>query len=122
VRAALVASIPGLLLACAAAQTQSTLFFGLSRPAGPDVSVEEFEQFVESEVAPRFPQGFTLLEGAGRWRGADGTLKREPSRLLIVVHPPGDADRLLREIAARYRTRFGQEAVLETDAPVTVRF
>ena len=116
------AALFALLLACAPAHVQSTLFFGLSRPAGPDVTGDEFERFVESEIAPRFPQGFTLLDGTGRWRQADGAVRREPSRLLIVVHPPGDADRLLREIVARYRDRFGQEAVLETDSEVSVRF
>ncbi|HUJ25983.1 MAG TPA: DUF3574 domain-containing protein [Myxococcales bacterium] len=112
------AALSLLLFACATAQVQSTLFFGLSRPGGPDVSAAEFDGFVETQIAPRFPDGFTLLEGAGRWREAGGRVRSEPSRLLIVVHAPGDADRLLREIAASYRDRFGQEAVLQTDARV----
>lgn len=103
-----------LLFACATAQVQSTLYFGLSRPAGPDITDAEFEGFVEREIAPRFPQGFTLLDASGRWKGG-----REPSRMLIVVHADApDAARLLQEIAARYRTQFGQEAVLQVDARV----
>jgi hypothetical protein len=117
-----IAAIALVLSGCVAAQMQTTLFFGLSRPGGGEIADPDFEEFVQAEIAPRFPRGFTLLEGAGRWRGGDGRLLREPSRLLIVVHAPGDADRLLSEIAARYRARFGQEAVLRTDSEVTAAF
>ncbi|TMB30760.1 MAG: DUF3574 domain-containing protein [Deltaproteobacteria bacterium] len=38
----------------AAADVQSVLFFGLSRTSAPDVSDDEFQAFVEREIATRF--------------------------------------------------------------------
>jgi hypothetical protein len=112
-----------LAAACAAAppapdrQIETTLFLGLGKPTGGEVSQAEFDAFVAEEIAPRFPQGFTLLDAHGAWRNKDGTTAKESSRLLIIVHPVED-ERAIEEIAAKYRARFAQEAVLRTDLDV----
>jgi hypothetical protein len=47
---------------------RTELFFGLSRSNGPDVTEEEFQHFIDTEVTPRFPDGLTLLSGKGQFK------------------------------------------------------
>jgi len=90
------------------------LYFGSSRGHAPDVTEQEWGAFVREEIAPRFPRGFTVLEAQGQWRNDDGSVARERSHVLQLVHPADAASaRALDEIAGRYRTRFDQEAVLQ---------
>ena len=89
------------------------LYLGASRPHAADVSAAEWAAFSRDEITPRFPQGYTVLEGRGQWRNADGSAAREASRVLQVVHPDDAATAAaMSEIAASYKQRFGQEAVL----------
>ena len=89
------------------------LYFGLTEPSGRAISEDEWEGFLGRTVTPAFPAGFTVLSARGQWKGNDGTVVKEPSRLLVLFHPPsGVADDSIRSIIAKYRTDFHQEAVL----------
>lgn len=105
---------------CAAGQQASVLdqlYFGTGRPHGPDVTPQEWAGFVSEEIAPRFPQGFSLLEAQGQWRNADGSVAHEQTHLLQLVHPDDAASgQAVSQIAERYKTRFGQEAVLRVSS------
>lgn len=120
-----------LLAGCATAQkaepssTVTTLIFGTRIGDTHNVSDAEWEQFVEQQIVPRFPGGFTLTPADGRWRGADGKTIREKSYVLLIVRPPGDTemDRRLEALRRLYCTQFKQEAVLRIDEPdARVRF
>jgi len=53
---------------CAAGQQAAVmdqLYFGTGRPHGPDVTPQEWTRFVSEEIAPRFPQGFSLIDTQG---------------------------------------------------------
>ncbi len=112
------ASVPG--LGCpsgASAAVTDQLYFGTGRPHGPDVTAQEWSAFVRDEIAPRFPQGFSLLEAQGQWRNADGSIAEERTHLLQLVHPDDEANaQAVRAIAERYKARFDQEAVLQVGA------
>ena len=41
--------------------TRTELFFGLRKPNGAEVNQAEFQQFLDREVTPRFPDGFTRV-------------------------------------------------------------
>lgn len=89
------------------------LYFGLTEPSGREITDAEWEGFLTSTVTPAFPAGFTVLSARGQWKGNDGTVVKEPSRLLVLFHPPSStADSSIRSIIGRYRTDFHQEAVL----------
>ena len=52
--------------------TESRLYFGRSIEGQPEpdaVTEADWADFVAAEVTPRFPNGFTVLDGAGHWRG-----------------------------------------------------
>jgi hypothetical protein len=105
------------------ASVHDTLYFGTGRPDGGVVSVEEWTRFLESIVTPRFPQGLTVSDVSGQWRGNDGSIVREATHVLQLVHP-GDTDSNGRvdEIAQAYKTQFEQEAVLRVSSRVCTSF
>ena len=92
---------------------RSELLFGRARPNGTVVSDEEWRAFVDQEVTPRFPDGLTILEATGQYRNRAGRLIQEPTKVLLIVHPPDARSRAaIDEIRALYRKRFDQESVL----------
>ncbi|HEU4538243.1 MAG TPA: DUF3574 domain-containing protein [Polyangiaceae bacterium] len=102
---------------------RTELFFGLSRSAGPDITEGEFAGFVDAKVTPRFPDGLTLIDGDGQFRGADGEIIREGSKLLILLHGGSNAEsKKIEAIRTDYKTQFQQESVLRTDIVNCVSF
>ena len=103
--------------ACSAA-TVTRLYLGQNTPDGV-VTEMQWRAFVAEAVTPRFPDGFTELDGQGRWRDARGPITAERTRIIEIAH--ADAARMraeARAIAADYRRRFAQESVLITRMPV----
>jgi hypothetical protein len=112
-------------LSCAvgdSAQVRETLYFGRNRPDGM-VSDKEWSSFLAEVVTPRFPQGLTVTDARGQWRGAsEGTVEQERSEVVTLFHPDTEAARrLVQEIALEYKRRFQQEAVLRERTTVCVR-
>lgn len=112
--------------ACASGQHAghvAELFFGRSIKGGGSVSDAEFAAFVDEEVAPRFPAGFTLVDAKGAWRSVASKAVRERSKVLIIVlaGAPGEAAKL-DAIRDAYRKRFRQDSVLLVEQPSCVSF
>ncbi len=88
------------------------LYFGMQRPGGR-VDADEWQAFLRDVVTPRFPAGLSTWPVAGQWRADDGTIVREDSIALAIVHPDdADADASIRFIVGAYERRFAQDAVL----------
>ena len=88
------------------------MYFGLTRPAG-NVSESEWQAFLREEVTPRFPEGLTVLEADGQYRRADGTIERERSKVVVILHDEKPATRkALEELVVRYKQAFTQQSVL----------
>ena len=99
------------------------LFCGQSIPGGGSVSEDEWNAFIREVVTPRFPDGLTIWSAEGQWRGADGTIVREPVRIIEILHPfSSQFDTLIDEIAEEYKRRFRQEAVLRVTMPARMEF
>ncbi len=90
------------------------LYFGLSGPGGRAIPKKDWETFVKTAVVAAFPDGFTVIQAQGYWRGAGmKAAAQEKSLILKVVHPAGPvAMKKLTGIAKRYAERFRQQAVL----------
>ncbi|TNE61552.1 MAG: DUF3574 domain-containing protein [Alphaproteobacteria bacterium] len=99
---------------------ETRLYLGRDIGEGDEVSPADFTGFLEGEVVPRFPAGFTVLDGAGYWRGCTALDEEggcERMKMLIVLHAgTADADTALAAIARAYAVRFRQQAVLKTDS------
>jgi hypothetical protein len=80
----------------------------------------EWERFLA--VTARFPSGFTVLDAGGQWRGQDGKVYSEASKVVVVMHPSSrEANRAIEEIRREFKTRFGGE-VLRSDTPAMVSY
>ncbi len=102
---------------------QTTLYFGLNRPAGGVVSGQEWQQFVDQEVTPRFRDGLTVFDARGQWLGNDGKVAREPSKALMLIHGnDAQSESNLEALRGVYKSRFAQESVMRVDQPVCVQF
>lgn len=106
----------------ASAKPVAELYFG--RNIGPRLGVSEakFRAFLDTEVTPRFPDGFTVLDGRGQWRDG-GVIVREPSKVLVVALADEARDRAqLTAVAAAYKARFLQQSVLTVVRAACVSF
>ena len=91
---------------------------------GRIITRQAWRRFLDQEVTPRFPDGFTVFDAAGQWRDrVRGEIIREPSRVLLIALPdtPGNRKRL-RLVAEAYKKRFRQQSVGTILRPGCVSF
>lgn len=89
------------------------LFFGLSvKDRGP-VTPKEWRVFVQRNVAPRFPDGFTVYDAHGDWLDpVSHSIVRENSKVMIVAAEDSvDSRRKITEVSDLYRKAFRQQSV-----------
>jgi hypothetical protein len=101
---------------------RTELFFGTARP-DEAVTEEQFMEFVDAEVTPRFPDGLTVLKGDGQFRSADGVLIKEQSFVLVLLYPYQTLEKSsqrIQRIRALYESHYDQESVLRVDDPFVV--
>lgn len=102
---------------------KTELFFGLSKPNGL-ITDAEFQQFLDREITPRFPDGLTLLEGQGQFRNVGGKIIGERSRVLILLYSFTDkeSNQKIEQIRVNYQKAFQQESVLRIDERICATF
>ena len=89
------------------------LFFGRNVGEKAVVSEADFRKFVDEDVTPKFPDGLTVLDGGGQWRGEENRLIREASKVLMIILPKGrDGSARVEAVRNAYKSRFHQESVL----------
>lgn len=124
-RLCLIVLVALLLAGCVSSGTwtRSEMYFGLQRRDGASVTEREWASFVEDVVTPRFPAGLTVFDGAGQWRNAASRIEREPSKVLVILHPRSESiDAKIDEVRRLYCERFNQEAVMKVTSVARVAF
>lgn len=129
--------VASLALASACATTSATdssarhavrvdLYFGRDLHGTGTVGDEDFHAFEIASIAPRFPDGYTITQARGHWRGPGNVDTDEPSLVLTVLFPPPitreSIDARIEPIRREYCERFAQDAVMRVDTDVDVRF
>lgn len=105
------------------AWVEDRLYFGRGIAGGDSVTDAQWAEFLRERVTPRFPDGLTVFHAAGQWRNPDGSIQREGTLVLDLLHPGTmAADTAVEGIARDYETRFRQQSVLRVTTPATVRF
>ena len=108
--------------ACPAGQDQvrtAQLFLGAKPPA--KLSDADLRAFVDREVTPRFPEGVTIVDGGGQWKGSADQLVREAAKVVLIVLPAkGDAIARIETVRTAYRARFQQDTVVVIPQPACV--
>lgn len=127
-------ALPLLLVACATtppcptgmqAATVAEGYFGRNTGGAEGVDDAAWARFMNEVVTPAFPDGLTVLDGAGQWRGRAGVVARERSKVLVLALPGADASAATARLApviAAYRARFGQESVMVTTTGACLAF
>ncbi len=101
---------------------RSELFFGRLKPDGSVVTDAEWRAFVAEHVTARFPDGFTVIDALGQYRGRDGQVRSELTKVLLIVHGPEPRLRAaIEELRDVYRRLFQQESVLLIENATGVR-
>ena len=78
----LTACVSAPALSCRSGERQGVhdaLYFGTGKPTGV-VTPEEWAEFLRDSVTPRFPQGLTVSQASGEWRGAERVASRGSPR------------------------------------------
>lgn len=106
---------------------QTELYFGRGQDdTASEITDEQWADFLDTEVTPRFPDGLTVLDGYGQFLNASGLIAQEDSTVLIILapmDPSGATSAQLDEIREAYKAEFDQESVLRTDTyPVCTAF
>lgn len=86
------------------------LYFGLSKPNGGSVSLNEWNKF-EKSIATTF-KGFNVIESVGYYKG-----KIERSKIITLIISKGELDNV-KQIAKKYTKMFSQESVMLVKSPV----
>jgi hypothetical protein len=103
--------------ACKAIRAQpavmATVFFGRAVPNRSDVTDAEWDWFAREQLTPRFPDGFTVTDGAGQWRDPiTGRIATERTKIVLIAADPGSGFAArLKGLAAAYQAAFHQESV-----------
>ena len=104
--------------ACPRGQVQlqtAQLFLGAKRPVAPDEPA--LRRFVDQEVTPRFPDGVTVVDGGGQWKGSENRMIREASKVVLVVMPASGGGAKVEAVRTAYRSKFKQEPVVVLPPP-----
>jgi hypothetical protein len=124
--ASMAAPAPVVTAACAVGDTalvRDVVYFGRNRPGGGTVSDPDWRRFLDEVVTPRFPYGLTVVDATGQWRGQTGVVEQERSEIVTVFHAGDPASRqAIADVAAEYKRRFQQEAVLRERSATCARF
>ena len=103
---------------------RTELFFGLSKPDGTMVTENQFKDFLDKVITPRFPDGLTVLMGEGRFRTKEGNIMAEKSVVVIILYPvvAGGKHQHIETIREAYKSAFQQESVLRVDSLACAAF
>ncbi len=116
-------AVPGECPAGYGAAVLAEAYFGRGVAGREPVSDAEWAAFAAAELTPRFPEGMSVADIAGQWRGQDGAIVREPTkRVGIVLSDPDRQRPLLQQAAESYRTTFSQDSVLLVETAACARF
>jgi len=99
------------------------IYFGLTWRQGV-ITEAQWRAFVNTEIVPRLPEGFTVIIGEGAWRSSrSGQTIRQPSRVLQRLRKADPAqETAIAGVIAAYKTRFQQESVLRVDTETCAAF
>ena len=110
----------------AARWLRNELYFGVGTFEGPDDGIGEirWRAFLDREVTPRFPDGLTVLDAYGQWRGRPTEApSRLRSKVLLILCEDTPANRAsIDAIRAAFKAQTHDKSVLLVTERVDVSF
>ena len=111
----------------AAGWLRTELFFATGRaddPSASSLDAAAWRAFLDEDVTPLFPDGFTVLDGYGQWRSRDGErIGRLLTKVMIILHPDDAIARdRVEAVRIAFKRRTGQDSVLRATGAIEVSF
>jgi hypothetical protein len=99
------------------------LYFGRNIGDSAVVSDSAWGRFVRDVVTPAFPEGSTVWDALGQWRAPDGSIVREKSFVVELLHlVTPDVEQRVQQVMDDYKRRFAQQSVLRMVTNVRASF
>jgi hypothetical protein len=105
---------------------RTELYFSVGPLEGKDgvISPARWREFLDQEVTPRFPDGFSVLDAYGQWRDHGA---KEPERLgtkvIVILHENDARHRQdIEAIRLAWKRITGDLSVLRLSQPAEVSF
>jgi hypothetical protein len=105
---------------------ETELYFGLGPADHPEQGItgQQWTDFLDREVTPRFPAGLSVADVYGQWLGQGKTTpSRLRSKMLIILHADTAENRdKIEAIRAAWKQLHGDRSVLRVTKPADVSF
>lgn len=95
----------------------------LDRKEG-NISPQRWREFLDKEVTPRFPDGFTALDAYGQWRDKGATQpERLSTKVIVILHEnTAQHGKDIEAIRLAWKRITGDLSVLRLSQPADVSF
>jgi hypothetical protein len=91
---------------------QVDLFFGRDIAGVGEVSEEQFQEFIDDIVTPRFSK-LTVFDTEGQFKDSTGAIAKEPSKVIsLILEDTETNETAINDIVEQYIQQFRQESVL----------
>jgi len=93
---------------------KTELYLGGTQGGGQTVSEEEWSGFLAKVLTPAFPKGLTVYNAYGQIQQADGKIDRQPTRVVVIVHPrKTDQETSFSSVIQAYQRQFPGTKVMK---------
>ena len=82
-----VAAEPGAQAPGSGGWLKTELYLGGTQRGGQIVSEGDWSSFLAKVLTPAFPRGLTVYDAYGQIQQADGKIRRQPTRVVVIVLP-----------------------------------
>ena len=91
---------------------QVDLFFGRDIAGVGEVSEEQFQEFIDDIVTPRFSK-LTVFDTEGQFKDSTGAIAKEPSKVVsLILEDTETNETAINDVVEQYIQQFQQESVL----------
>ena len=107
---------------------RTELYFSIGDWMETSLSTEaeaRWQDFLDREVTPRFPDGLSVIDAYGQWRSpqSGALVQRERCRLLVVMHPDTpETSAKIDALREAWKKLTGEKSVLRVSQPAQVGF
>jgi len=93
---------------------KTELYLGGIQGGGQTVSEEEWSGYLTKVLTPAFPKGLTVYNAYGQIQQADGKIDRQPTRVVVIVHPhKTDQETSFSSVIQAYQRQFPGTKVMK---------